>query len=87
MKTKNNYVTLSAVITMSISIVRARNELCTNQTIFCYEEGYKPLNIYSSTQTLDFEFCLKKCVRDAMCKVVAYSELVTISDFIFSVAF
>ena len=80
-------ITFAGVIAMSISFVGGLNELCTNQTMFCSTEGYKPLKIYSSIQTLNLEFCLKKCARDKMCKVVAYSEMVNISDLIFSVVF
>ena len=77
---EKRYVTLIVVITKLISFVRALNELCTNQTMFCYAEGYKPVNIYSLIQSLQLEFCLKKCARDKMCKVAAYSEMVKISD-------
>ena len=56
---ENCIITFAGVIVVSISFVGGLNELCTNQTMFCSAEGYKPLKIYSSVQTLNWNSVLR----------------------------
>ena len=73
--------TVFSIILKSISIVSAQKEMCANHTLFCFAEGYRPLNVYSNAQSSNFQLCLKKCARDKTCKVAAYSEMVKVFSY------
>ena len=64
------------LIAMNSSHIEGLAGTCDSQSIFCFANGYKPLNIYSTSKTSDLTLCLEKCVDDNVCKVFAYNEQV-----------